>query len=899
MHWKRRQPKWPYMVALACLFALTLVAPRSWQRLREAPQVDAASRESQSQSHAVNDATRRETAAPVLVLPPVAEPILAEPTLAEPVVEADDYIVVDDPPAAPAPPIETVLPTPEVEENPSEAASAATDGFQLRPSGRSVLVRNAAAPPTPAFPAFRVESLIEIRDALVAIVEQARQRQEQTQQAEQLAPPHNPLRVMVANEHDRLAMVPELAEPPAPGYPPALLHRPDALLTQLEALKSSASAGPWADAVFARVERLTLPSDSDEPSVQPVVAELCVLAERGLNDAMLLPDPADQSAWMRSACALERRLAIWELLVDPRYANEAADAATTQQDHPQLSATLAEVAALTADAEQGPAWRTYLRFDELAGLTSVGGANYAERRRAAARDVLVRMVDPWLTLPQREFLAQPPLEALARELRPWASGPVSLDTLAAIVERFESNPSQREADAIAELRLRMKWSADSQLVNLGEQINHNYRNANLRVAFSSMLINRMIPPQQPVDAAVRRQVAGATVRGRSQTSTELHVRLLPDPAVWRFGLEASGDVKSQTVSDTWPAQVRNVSTLKYEVRKLILINRYGLHRYPSEADADGRTQLVGVDSHFKYIPIVGGLVENAAREQHRQNSSKAVAEVKQKAIREACERMDAEGDARLQKFSEKFEANVLEPLSRFALAAEPLDMNTTEERATMRLRMAGEHQLAAYTPRPSAPSDSLASVQLHESALNNALRGLQFNGRRLTVGELHATLSEKIRRRAEAPPADLPQRAKVEFAKHDAVRIACHDDQIELILNIVELRHGRDSIRNVGVHAFFRPVVDGIELKLVREGSLQFSGAHLRTGPRLVLHGVFGKLLPKDQEAPLLAARLGDDPRFAGLMVTQLVIDDGWLAISLGPATPDRTAWRTRPAEVK
>ena len=118
-------------------------------------------------------------------------------------------------------------------------------------------------------------------------------------------------------------------------------------------------------------------------------------------------------------------------------------------------------------------------------------------------------------------------------------------------------------------------------------------------------------------------------------------------------------------------------------------------------------------------------------------------------------------------------------------------------------------------------------------------------------------------------------------------------------MNIVELRHGRDSIRGVGVHAFFRPEVDGLELKLVRDGSLQFSGAHLRTGPRMVLHSVFGKMLPKDQELPVLAAKLNEDPRFAGLMVTQLVIDDGWVAVSIGPALPQRTAWRTRTVDLK
>ena len=34
----------------------------------------------------------------------------------------------------------------------------------------------------------------------------------------------------------------------------------------------------------------------------------------------------------------------------------------------------------------------------------------------------------------------------------------------------------------------------------------------------------------------------------------------------------------------------------------------------------------------------------------------------------------------------------------------------------MRLRLAGGEQLGAYTPRPRAPSDSLMSLQVHESA---------------------------------------------------------------------------------------------------------------------------------------------------------------------------------------
>jgi hypothetical protein len=640
------------------------------------------------------------------------------------------------------------------------------------------------------------------------------------------------------------------------------------------------------------------PQAPAERDWEPLVVELRLLADRGFNDALKVADPAEQSEWLRASRSLDRRLDVWSLLVDRRYQEQPFDSAPWT-DHGALIHSLHEVAALTAGTTAGGAWRQYLRLDDVAGLTSVGGDEYIESRRAVAREVLVRLTNPWLTDQQREFLKQPPIIIYGQQLRPWATGEVSLEALAALIERYEATGSTRDADAIAELRLRMKWSADPRLQAVAESLNRHYRNANMRVAISAEMMNRMIPPQEVITAPVRSRIAGADVSGHSQTETEITVRLLPDPRVWRFGLEAHGKVKSRTASQTWPARLRNLSHMDYEARKLVMVNRHGMHVFPAEANADGDTRLLGVDSSFGAVPIIGSIIENAAREQHHASRPRAVAQVKEKVRKEACERMDREAGERLARLNQRFREHVMEPLDRFALTAEPVEMNTTEQRATMRLRVAGEQHLAAHTPRPSAPSDSLASFQLHESVFNNAARGLELDGRRLNVGELHQLLTEKIKRHAEAEPADLPRAAKVEFAAHDAVRVRCHGDRLELILKIVELRHGRDSIRGVGVHAFFRPVVEGMEVKLVRDGTLQFDGAHLRTGPRLVLHSVFGKLLPKDQEAPVLAANLGEDRRFAGLMVTQLVIDDGWVALSLGPARPDRVAWRTRGAEVR
>ncbi len=868
--------------------------------------------------------------------PPASDepPPIAAPTLAGAVVESNDYdyVVVDEP-----------LPEPfDLEtENTFAAPAPAAPSFAQPEEAPFVEPDGATTPPAPPAPSQRaisVESLVRARDALRTLLGDAQSRieravEESAARRKAARPQPQPLRIVVESESDRLAMIPPLTPPrvavepepaplppriaiaplpdmmvepelaPAPQIarlpapppvPPALRHQPVALLRDLEALTEYPSAGPWANMVRATIDQLLASPRPSPLNLARLLDDLHGDAQDGLQRALDAAEPGERSAWTRAARALERRLPLWRLLLDDAVVAELARPRSTPVIEAALMQSIHEVAALTAGTEAGSEWRDYLRLEDLAGLTSVGGSNYEEERRAAARDVLVRMADPWLTDPQRQFLAQRELKSLEVNLHPWASGSVSLDSLAALLEDYELTGSLGDAEAIGEQRMRMKWADDARLESLAAELNRNYRNANVRFAVSAEMFNRMIPPQAPTVAPVHERIAGAEVRGRSRTESHVRIRLMPDERTWRLGLEVEGVVNSRTYSDVGPARVRNASRMEYEARKLMMINRHGLHLWPAESRTEGRNRLLDVESRFEFVPILGAVVEEVVRDQHREHQPEALAHVKAKVNRQARQRMDREADAKLRELESRVSENLLEALERFAIVAEPVDMSTTEERAVVRLRLAGEHHLGAHTPRPSAPSDSLASLQLHHSAINNAARGLELDGRRLTVAELHELLRSKFANRTDAPPADLPQRAIVEFAAHDAVRVACHDDCVELTLSIVELRKGRDSIRNVIVHAFFRPIVDGLEVKLVRDGSLQFEGAHLRSGPRLVLHSVFGKLLRRDQEIPVITSTFRDDPRFASLMVTQLVIDDGWIALSLGPARPERTAWRTR-----
>ena len=696
----------------------------------------------------------------------------------------------------------------------------------------------------------------------------------------------------------RLPKLPRLQESPGllETSPPALASRPESLVADLTELSKLSLAHQWAEDTLQRVETLT--SSPKQNAALETVDELADLAEQGTKLAREATDLAIRSAWLRASSAIHRRLPLWRAAIDEEVSHAAlvSDAAL---DLERLTAVLHEIAALTAGSEAGTHWREYLLLDELAQLATQENSSEQTQvtrqlQRQLAHRVLARMADLRLSSDQRKFMASEPLAALGLELQKWSSGPVRLEKLVELVEAYEAKPTMRYGLAIAHYRQRLQWSSDARLRSLAEHLNAAYRKPNLRMAVTGDLLNRLTPEATPVTTPVRDRVGGAEIRGRARTTTNVSITLMPDPNALRIALNADGKVHSQTYSDTWPAKVHNAGDVKFAAKKEIVISREGLQATPAEATASGRSRLVGIDSSFEPVPLLGSLVEGIARNKHSKSSRSAMSRVKRKVVREAETRIDRVADERLTEIEAGFKKYVQSPLETLALAAEPVDLITTEKRAVMRLRMADQAQLGAYTPRPSAPSDSLASLQLHESALNNAAGGLGLDGQRMTAGVLHALLSVKFTGKVAELPDDLPARAKIEFAKSDAVRIRCDGDRLELCLSFAELSRGRDRIRNFEVHAFFKPQLDGLQVKLVRDGTLQFAGPRLRTGPRVVLHSVFGRLLNKNQELPLLAARLQADSRFAGLMVTQLVIEDGWIALALGPYHPERTAWRTR-----
>jgi hypothetical protein len=507
---------------------------------------------------------------------------------------------------------------------------------------------------------------------------------------------------------------------------------------------------------------------------------------------------------------------------------------------------------------------------------------------ALMRDIAVASVA------ENRFAARTPWIASASVYAGQGTLSADLQSLSGDLETYERDRTPRMARAIVERQRQLALANDSRQRELANQIEQNYRNANVRLALSAELLERFINKHSEHTSTVRDRIAGTPVRGQSLTTTENKVHLHPDPQRWNVDLESTGTVDSQTVSDAGSVQVCTRGSTEFVAEKSIVVERDGVLLGESSVDAhsNGNT-LTGIRSDFDWVPLVNGMVRSRARDEYRQKQSRARLEIERKVARRVEEQIDERAGAAVSKAKTQMREQVTGPLSSAGVEVTPIEMSTTEKRLVARLRVAGDEQLAGHTPRPRAPADSLASVQVHESAITNAAVSLDLDGKRFTAQELQTLMREKFSRTNQPAATVIDAETVFDFATDDAVRFRIADQKLELILSLREVDFEGDTVRNFRVHAFYVPVINGLEAEFVRDGGLGIEG-RIGTGDRARMHGVFNKVLSEDRKLPIVRLNDPSDKRLVGLMITQLVLEDGWIGLAIGPGYAERTAERTR-----
>lgn len=647
---------------------------------------------------------------------------------------------------------------------------------------------------------------------------------------------------------------------------------PAALVGSLKVLAEYPATNDWADRVLAELDQLFQADSLTEERVEASLTVLEQLSDDARNVAAHARSREERVTMSRASFGLLRRLLVWR---------DVQNLASTPYESDTLGddEALRRIVAAEKVFAPAPTWQDYLSLRQLKAAVDAG----ADERSVLAERVLLRLESGKLNDQQRAALDRPEVAALTESLKAWAAQPVDLSTLLDALEALELGDNSQAARSVAADLRQLRWSNDPLALELVEHIDTYYRNANVRVAISGELLNMLLPSQAATEEEVSDEILGARVQGRSQTSSRLRVVLLPDMRRLRLGLEAIGEVDSDTAATKGPATLYSQGFARFHARKMLSVDRDGLRVWRSQADVDTDSQLTDVETDFDGLPFVGMLARAVARQEHDDLYWEANHEVRGKVAAKAESRFDRQVNQQLAEAENEFVKKIYQPLENLQLEPTAVDLRTTREQLIARYRVAGHHQLAAYTPRPAVPDNSVLNVQLHQSTLNNVLEQLNLDGRRVDLETLYRELGQTFNRPLQQEMLDqLPEKVTVHFAEHDAVRVYCDAGRLLLVIKMRELSQGRErKWKDFTVQAYYAPSISTLDAQLVREGTIELIGPRLSFRDQIALRGIFTKVLSKDRTFDLVPEKVARDPRLKHLSIGQFTIDDGWIGLAV------------------
>jgi hypothetical protein len=475
------------------------------------------------------------------------------------------------------------------------------------------------------------------------------------------------------------------------------------------------------------------------------------------------------------------------------------------------------------------------------------------------------------------------------------AGPIDSEILRLLsfIERYESTGGPVDASTVKAALVGISGSPAPAAAELARAVSDHYLAPNVRIAVHRDFVERMLPEATVTSGGFQDFILGRPVRGRRTVEQSSSVRFVPHASEIRMELVINGQVAARSVTESGPVTVHSTSQASFTVAKPVHLTPTGLAVGQARGTARTRAQLADIETSFDSVPIMGSLVRTIARNQHDDARGEASREASGKIVGRACREVDQQAGPKLAEMAERIRERVWLPLVNLGLEPTPVALETSDDVASLRLRLAADTQLAAHTPRPRAPGDAMLSMQFHETAANNTFGRFGLAGRRLELPALARLVCEKLGIEPRVPD-DLPDGVAVTFAASEPLRVECRDGLMHVQVALDAIESGRRNWYDLVAKVAYKPVAVGPQVFLEREGPVQIGGPGHEGRMEIALRVIFGKIFAKERLIAILPDKVTENPKLAAMRAVQAVATDGWLAIALAEPAPNVTGQPTR-----
>lgn len=600
------------------------------------------------------------------------------------------------------------------------------------------------------------------------------------------------------------------------------------------------------------------------------------------------------TALMDLAYAIERRTVVWVAIHDCIVRGNQM--VSLRQHYVDSDAVLRRIATIEKELPRtgDPAsWQQYLMLDAIKSMAKQGISG-SDEQVAIAREFLARVLSASTSDAQRAVLTAPEVHGLADLMHPLTIGPVDYVRVLSDIETLEIDPTHRSSKNLAEAIQSLRFSEHPEQAAISHAIAAHYRNANIRIAVSEEFLNRMLPEQTHTQKPVRQNILGADTRGASQIATQLRVDVQPSDTAWRVNLRLKGDIASNTKSSRGGATFYNTSRANVESIREIQIRPDGFHVDGQPATVQSNDSLRNFSTEWDQMPLIGDIIRGIAHQEFMDKRPVAKRIMQSTIAKETDKEFDKQLNDKLVLTQQQLQSRLIAPLQGLDLHPMITDMQSTDTRLIVRYRVASESQVGAHTVRPIAPSDSVLSMQVHQSALNNIAAQIATSGREWTAQELSDQISDLLQQPRYTITDEQAEGVKVSFHANSPITFEFKEGKVWLTLRIDSLEQpGRIHLKNFVIRTAYVPSVRGLAANLTRESVISVDGTKLgniNSRDRIALRAIFNKILSDEGAIPMVAESLLNDERAQGLSVSQLELHDGWLAIAISESNSAHVA---------
>lgn len=576
---------------------------------------------------------------------------------------------------------------------------------------------------------------------------------------------------------------------------------------------------------------------------------------------------------------------------------EAAAANLSVDRFPDLAKTKAEVAERIAvarnyfeartDPANAKAWMEYLNVEPL--LATIQSDESPMTIGREANELRFRLVGtaPGLELRVLRQLRQSverlisavvfrdkerSQEALARQL----------NSLAGLIREIDANPTPNQIASLSAVTGVVESSG--QASGVIESLQDTFDHPNVAVMVSESMVQQAVEQNVNEDRPVCECILGTRIIGNALMDGVVTADLIPSQDSALINVTLVGSIYSRNTGYNGPVKLRTVGNGFVTASRVVQLGQSGIHLSPTNvSQASLNTRITAIEHPLR-------LVRKIARKKAAEQKPTADRIALQKLRAQVKEQFDQQTEEVINVDSPELE-DAKRMLQRLSLEEPPRHWSSTDDALHMEAVFRRTDQLASVTRRPAVDEDYEVTIQLHESALDNALSPV-LAGRTVREGELNRLLEESGRSlEPEAEDEEDEAPFEIDFARLRPIIFEAREQSLRLGVRGTRFAQGNRELKQpMEITAVYVPEeTDGV-VRLVRQGEVDvdFPGRKRLTvsqaGLRRTIQKKFSKVFPAevlDRPLEVPADAKLESMRGRVFHPRLVAAADGWLTIGV------------------